>query len=395
MSTYADGQAIKRLESPLKAPNRASACVDAWPPGAVSTASVLTQKLSKAEHQAQDAMSTIKDVARRAGVSTATVSYVLNNTGTVSEATRQRVLQAVKELGYRPSVIARGLQARKSRMIGYSWRPMPPDQFNPILEKFIHSMAEAAERHDYHVLTFPSSIPYDEVTIYQDMIESGRVDGFILPHTNLNDRRIRYLLDVGFPFVAFGRSNPDWDFPWVDVDGTGGMRQAVTHLLELGHRRIACLAWPETSLTGQYRLEGYQAAMVEANLPIDPAWVVRTENDYYHAYQITQTWLALPPDRRPTAVVALSDLMAIGAMNAAADAGLKVGPDLAVVGFDDAPITGYLRPPLTSLRQPIAEVGERAVTMLIELVRGETPSPAQVLLKPRLIVRDSTRLSKT
>jgi len=339
-------------------------------------------------------MPTIKDVARRAGVSTATVSYVLNNSGAVSEATRQRVLQAVKELGYRPSVIARGLQARESRMIGYSWRPMPPDQFNPILEKFIHSMAEAAERHDYHVLTFPSPVPYDEVTIYQDMIESGRVDGFILPHTNLNDRRIRYLLDVGFPFVAFGRSNPEWDFPWVDVDGTDGMRQAVTHLLDLGHRRIACLAWPEASLTGQYRLEGYQTAMTEAGLPIDPAWIIRTENDYYHAYQATQSWLALPSDRRPTAVVALSDLMAIGVMNAAADAGLEVGPDLAVVGFDDAPITGYLRPSLTSLRQPIAEVGERAVTMLIQLVRGETPSPAQVLLKPRLIVRDSTRLSK-
>jgi len=337
-------------------------------------------------------MPTIKDVAKDAGVSIATVSYVLNDSGAVGDETRQRVLQAVQKLGYRPSVIAKGLQARKSRMIGYSWRPVPPDQFNPILEKFIHSMAEAAARHDYHVLTFPCPEPYDEVDVYREMIGSGRVDGFILPNTNLNDRRIRHLLGVGFPFVAFGRSNPEWDFPWVDVDGADGLQQAVNHLAELGHRRIACLAWPEASLTGQYRLDGYQAAMASAALPVDPAWVIRIQNDYHHACRATQTWLDLPSDRRPTAVVALTDLMAIGVINAATDAGLTVGRDLAVAGFDDAPIAGYLRPSLTSLRQPIAEVGEWVVTMLIDLVRGETPSPAQVLLKPRLIVRDSTRL---
>lgn len=338
-------------------------------------------------------MPTIRDVAKEARVSIATVSYVLNDSGIVSDSTRQRVLQAVAKLGYRPSVIARGLQARESRMIGYSWQPVPPNQFNPILEKFIHSTAEAAARHDYHLLTFPYPEPHDEVAVYRDMVESGRVDGFILPNTDFNDRRIRYLLDANFPFVAFGRSNPEWDFFWVDVDGADGVQQAMAHLFELGHRRISCLAWPESSLTGQYRLQGYLTAMADADLTVEPSWVIHIENDYYHAYRATQSWLARPPDRHPTAIVALSDLMAIGVLNAAADAGLNVGPDLAVIGFDDAPITSYLRPSLTSLRQPIAEAGERVVTMLIDLVRGETPSPAQVLLKPRLIVRDSTTLS--
>lgn len=339
-------------------------------------------------------MPTIRDVAREAGVSIATVSYVLNDSGAVSEATRQRVLQAAEKLRYRPSVIARGLQARESRMIGYSWRPMPPDQFNPILEKFIHSTAEAAARHHYHLLTFPCPDPDKELAIYRELVESDRVDGFILPNTDWEDPRIRYLLDVNFPFVAFGRADPGWDFPWVDVDGADGVRQAVTHLLELGHRRIACLAWPETATPGYYRLQGYRATMAEAGLAVDPAWVTRIENDYAQAYRATQAWLALPADRRPTAVVALSDLMAIGVINAAANAGLEVGPELAVVGFDDAPITGYLRPSLTSLRQPIAEVGERVVGMLIDLVCGREPQPAQVLLKPRLIVRDSTRRSE-
>ena len=254
-------------------------------------------------------------------------------------------------------------------------------------------MAEAAASHDYHVLAFPHPERHDEVSIYRDMVASGRVDGFILPNTNLDDRRIRYLLDVGFPFVAFGRSNPELDFPWVDVDGAHGVKQAVLHLLELGHRRIACLAWTEPSLTGQHRLEGYLGTMAGADLAVDSEWVVRVEYNYSNTYEATQRWLALPPDRRPTAVVALSDLMAIGVMNAVADAGLRVGPDVAVVGFDDAPIAGYLRPPLTSLRQPIAEVAERMVTMLIDLVGGETPSPRQVLLKAKLVVRDSTALS--
>jgi DNA-binding LacI/PurR family transcriptional regulator len=338
-------------------------------------------------------MSTIRDVAREASVSIATVSYVFNDSGTVSEATRQRVLEAAKRLGYRPSVLARGLQARESRMIGYSWRPVPPNQFNPILEKFIHSTAEAAARHDYHVMTFPCPEPYDEVDVYREMVESNRVDGFILPNTNWNDRRIRYLLDVDFPFVAFGRSNPEWNFPWVDVDGTDGIRQAMAHLFDLGHQRIACLAWPEDDVVGRHRLQGYRAAMSSAGLTLDPDWIIRIENDYHHSYQATQTWLDLSSHRRPTAVVALSDLMALGVMNAATDAGFQVGSDLAVVGFDDAPITGYLRPSLTSLRQPIAEVGERVVAMLIELVRGQEPEPAQVLLQPRLIVRDSTALS--
>lgn len=333
---------------------------------------------------------TIRDVARRAGVSIATVSYVLNDSRPVGTETRERVLQAVAELRYRPSVIARGLKAGESRIIGYSWRPTPPNQFNPILEKFIHSVAEATARRGYHLLTFPYPEPYDEVDVYREMAESGRVDGFVLPNTRYGDKRIRYLLEVGFPFVAFGRADPDWEFPWVDVDGADGIRQAMDHLLAMGHRRIFCLAWSETDPVSQHRLAGYHTAMADAGLSADPNWIVRIENDYHEAYDAAQTWMMLPTSRRPTAVVALSDLTAIGVMNAAADAGLAVGQEFAVAGFDDAPVAGYLRPPLTSLRQPIEEVGERLVQMLIAVVRRQQPSPTQVLLKPSLIVRDST-----
>ncbi len=335
-------------------------------------------------------MATIRDVAREAGVSIATVSYVLNNSRRVSEETRQRVLEAARRLGYQPSNIARGLRARKAYAIGYSWRPMPNGQVNVILDTFLESLALAAAEANYHVIAYPTSTMRDEVSFYRGLIETERVDGFILSNTNYDDLRIRFLLDEGVPFVAFGRSNPAWDFPWVDVDGAAGMRKAVAHLVALGHRRIAFIAWPEGSLSGDERLRGYREGMEAAGLPVDPAWVVRGEMSHDTGYEAARTWMALPPSRRPTAIIAVTDLMAVGAMNALADMGIRVGHDASVADFADTPLAAYSRPPTTSLRQPIAQVGRYVVDMLLTLLEGERPEQPHVLLEPDLVVRAST-----
>ncbi|RME36944.1 MAG: LacI family transcriptional regulator [Thermoflexia bacterium] len=333
---------------------------------------------------------TIREVARRAGVSIATVSYVLNESAPISEETRARVLAAAAELGYRPSALARSLRARQSHTIGYSWHHVPRDRWHPILDPFLYSMAQAAEAEGYHILTFAQPTDGDPWRPYQELMLTGRVDGFILSETNRNDPRVRYLLDHDFPFVAFGRANEEWDFPYVDVDNAAGTRMAVEHLVGLGHRRIAVIAWPEDSLTGSYRLQGYLEGMEAAGLPVDPAWIVRTEHSEAAGRQAMEALLALPPDRRPTAVVTMSDLMAIGAMNALHEAGLQPGRDVSVVGFDDVPMAQYLHPPLTTLRQPVAEVGARVVEMLLKLIRGEPLPERKVLLPPRLIVRESS-----
>ncbi len=333
---------------------------------------------------------TIHDVAREAGVSIATVSYVLNNPRRVGEEARKRVLLAVQRLGYRPNITARNLQAGETRLLGYSWRPSPPDQFNPILDRFLHAMAEAAAAHGYRVLVFPTPSLEAELATYEEMILIGQVDGFVLSNTNLNDVRVRSLLDTGFPFVSFGRANCDWDFPWVDVDGTEGVRQATAHLIQQGHRHIACLAWPEDSLTGRYRLQGYRDAMSQAGLCIEAEWIVVAENTHADAYAKARNLLALPPDRRPTAIVTMSDLMAMGVINAGWDAGLEVGRELAVVGFDDVPVARFLRPSLTSVSQPLDQVGERLISMLVDLIKGRELAARQVLLPPHLVVRDST-----
>lgn len=333
---------------------------------------------------------TIHEVAKEAGVSIATVSYVLNGTRRVAEETRLRVLAAIQRLGYRPNVTARNLQAGATRLFGYTWRPTPADAFNPVLDRFLHALAEAAAARGYRVLTFPTSSLAQELATYEDLMLVGQVDGFVLSNTNLDDPRVRALLEAGFPFVAFGRANPEWDFPWADVDGAAGMTLAVDHLIAQGHCRIACLAWPEASLTGQHRLAGYLGGMAAAGLAVDPAWIVRGENSYDAAYRAARQLLALPAESRPTAIVAMTDLMAMAALNAGWDAGYQVGRELAVVGFDDAPVAPCLRPSLSSVRQPIAEVGERLAGMLADLLAGQPLAEPHVLLRPELVIRESS-----
>lgn len=333
---------------------------------------------------------TIRDVAREAGVSTATVSYVLNDSRRVADETRERVLQATQQLGYRANITARNLQASETRLIGYSWRPAPIDQYNPIIDKFLQAIAEAAARHDYRILAFPSMSVQDEVAAYTEMMLVGQVDGFILTNTNFDDERVQALFQNRFPFVSFGRANPDWDFIWIDVDGAAGTLAATRHLLAQGHRRIAFLAWPEKSQTGHYRRQGYLDGMCEAGLAVDPDWVQLAGNFHDESYAAAQRLLALPAQRRPSAIIASSDLMALGVLNAGWDAGLEVGRDLAVVGFDDAPIARYMRPALTSLAQPVNEIGERLVTMLIDTLHDQPVQPRQILLAPTLVVRASS-----
>lgn len=333
---------------------------------------------------------TIRDVAREAGVSIATVSYVLNNSRNVGPETRARVLEAARRLAYRPNITARNLQASETRLFAYTWQPSPPDHFNPILDSFLQAAVYAAAERGYRFLVFPTHSVEEEVATYETLMLEGQVDGFVLSNTNLDDARVEYLVTAGFPFVAFGRSNPQWDFPAVDVDGTFGVRRAVQHLHARGHRRIGALAWPEESLTGRYRLRGYEQGMAEAKLPLCADWVRRTENRYSDAYNTTAALLRLPEGKRPTALIAMSDLMGIGAMNAAWDLGLEPGRDVAVVGFDDSSVTRFVRPALSSIAQPIAEVGRRLVDMLAALCQGEPIAERTLVLRPELVVRASS-----
>lgn len=340
-------------------------------------------------------MPTIKDVAREAGVSIATVSYVLNNkTAAISEETRRLVWEAVQRIGYTPNVTARNLRSSQSRLIGYALHDAPVDQVNPVLDQFMYALARTAESAGYHILTF--TYPPDEpLPVYDDLVRTGRVDGFILGATSLDDARIEFLQKRRVPFVTFGRSNPEWDFCWVDTDGQAGVQEAVTYMAGLGHRRIALAGWPAHSLAGQFRLRGYIEGMATAGLTYLPQYIYRGEHSETSGREAMAYWMRLPADQRPSAIITMSDLMAIGVMNEAERNGLIVGRDLSVIGFDDVPMTQFLRPALTTLRQPIAQIAGCMIDLLERmLVPPERRQPIpdadrHLLLPPQLIVRES------
>lgn len=333
---------------------------------------------------------TLKDVAQKAEVSYQTVSKVLNGQGTVTPETETRIKEIAQQLGYRPNVRARNLREQRSRLIGYLWDPTPPDIYNPILEKFLQSTIESAETEDYHLLTYAWQKSAFKLEDYENLIKTGRIDGLIISSVDFNDERVFRLMELNFPFVAFGKTNPDWDFAYVDVNGENGIYQVARHLLDLGHQRLGALGWPEHSRPGEERLRGYYSALQKNDIPIDPARVMRCEDRVAEAYRMTNQLLALPADRRPTALICMSDTLAIGAMNAVRDLGLIIGSDIAVSGFDDYPMTQYLQPSLTTVRQPIWEVGQKIIELLLQLINGKRPDPYQIVLEPQLIIRQST-----
>ncbi|MBN9389713.1 MAG: LacI family DNA-binding transcriptional regulator [Chloroflexi bacterium] len=330
---------------------------------------------------------TLRDVAAYAGVSTTTVSYVLNNNPLVKPATRELVLRAIKDLNYHPNTNARNLKSNEARMIGYAWHVMEdPIRRNAILDRFLYDMAQAAESYGYHVLTFtqPAQLgvkPYDE------LISTNRVDGFILTDTTFNDRRIKHLMDKKVPFAAWGHSNPDWNYPYVDVDGRRGMELAVEHLVLRGHKRIAFLGWPDGTVVGDARKNGYYSAMRAAGIEPPPDWIGYTPNIVEYAYRAAQQVLSANP--RPTAVVCVNDVMALGVRSYLESVNLQIGEDVAVIGYDDTPIADLLG--LTSIRQPVNEVAARVIDLLMAEIQGGTITKRQIVLEPSLIVRMSSR----
>jgi DNA-binding LacI/PurR family transcriptional regulator len=333
---------------------------------------------------------TLKDVAAKAGVSYQTVSKVLNNRAQVSDDTRERIWQAVRELNYRPNISARNLRTQASNLIGYAWHGMPKDFMHPVLDAFVHSIANAAEEEGYHLLTFTANRDGTRSDVYQELFSRNQVAGFILADTVTDDARVKTLIERQIPFVTFGRANDEWDFCWVDVDGYYGLKATVEHLLQRGHRRIAFITWPEGSQSGAAREKGYREALAAAGISPHPEWIIRGQNSAELGQSAVRRLLALPAEKQPTALACVSDLVAIGALNALQAAGLIAGEDVAVTGFDDIPLVQYTQPPLTSVRQPINRIGETVIDMLLRQINGEPIDQKTVILRPKLIIRASS-----
>lgn len=336
----------------------------------------------------QNGAPTINDVAALAEVSRQTVSNVLNAPQRVSAHTRERVEQAIVQLGYHPNRGARNLRSQATRLLGYRVSPAPSGSINIVLDRFLHALSATAGEHGYQLLLFASSDGPGELAAYDELLRSKAVDGFVLSETNYGDPRIAHLRRAQVPFSVFGRTGNDQEHGWVDVDNAAGTRQAVEHLIATGRRDIAFVGWPEGSMTGDERARGYREALQAAGLPVRDGWQGRGVDSLQSGLEAAERWL--DGDAPPDAVVAASDLLAIGVVRAARRRGIGIGSELAVTGFDDTPTAALLDPPLTSVRQPIEEVAGHIVRRLIADIAGHRPEPDDLLVASTLIVRDSS-----
>lgn len=350
--------------------------------GSVASASEYAGTVIDAAARPERAV-TIYDVAEAAGVSHQTVANVIKWPHRVAPATREKVQAHITRLGFRPNRMAQNLSRQRSNLIGIRVGPRNALTSVGILDTFLHSMAEAAEQVDHHVVLFHSEDGVAEVDKARLLDRSNGADAFVLTGTHAGDPRIPAYIAAKLRFVTFGRT----DFPeahsWVDTDNVTGAALAAEHLLELGHRTVGFLGWPGASTVGGARERGWRETMRRAGCRHGATLVARADNERDKAVAAVVTLL----DRHPemTAIVAASDELAVGAQEAAAEAGRT----LSVTGYDDSPLA-TIGPGLTTVRQPVAAIATEIVRIAVELADGDAGPPTHLDIAPDLVVRGST-----
>ena len=328
---------------------------------------------------------TLEAVARRAGVSRATVSRVVNGSTSVAASIREAVNRAVEELGYVPNQAARSLVTQRTESIALilpetANRVFSDDLFFPAIIRGVGGELEAADK-QLVLMMAGSEKSHDRVERYA---VAGHVDGVMFASMHGADPLPGTLVRLGIPVVCSGRPIGEASVPYVDVDHFGGVCSAVRHLVAAGRRRIATIAGPQDMVAGIDRLAGYRATLEESGLAQHVAI-----GDFTRESGIAAMRSLLADDPALDAVFVASDMMAHGALLALKDAGRRVPSDVAVVGFDDFEISRYSDPPLTTVRQPIADMGRTMARQLLGLINGEAGLPDAVVLPTELIVRDS------
>jgi LacI family transcriptional regulator len=334
-------------------------------------------------------MPTIYDVAERAGVAPVTVSRVINGSDYVRDETRVRVQQAIADLGYTPNRLARGLRSKRTQTLGL----VVTDITNPFWTTVARGVEDAASEHGFSVILCNTDESEAKQEQYVNLLLEKQIDGFLLVPATDEVSAIALVQERGVPVVVLDR-HVSLPVDVVRCDSEGGAYDLVTHLLELGHRRIALLGGSPAVSTAQDRVDGYRRALSEAGVPIDETLVLHRDYTQESGYAMTESILRLPD--RPTALFAVNNFIAIGAVRALREAGLRIPEDMALVGFDDLPLALVVEPFLTVAAQPAYEMGARATEHLLTRIDGDdVAAPIEVILPTELIVRRSSGVGIT
>jgi LacI family transcriptional regulator len=328
---------------------------------------------------------TIRQIADLAGVSIATVSRVLNGREDVSNETRDLVSRVIRENGYTANRSARGLSARRTSLVGVLVPLVYPAYFSAILA----GAAEALSEQDMRVVLSPTGHEHDREMSLLERLMHGVTDGALIVLPQESSEELEHLLDQHYPFVVVDPLMPlDERIPSVSAAHTSGAHHAMRHLLGLGHRRIAAITGPRGWVATEDRRRGYHAALAAAGILPEAALEVESNFEIPGGYRAAGSLFELPDS--PTAIFAFNDNLAIGAIQAARARGLRVPEDVSIVGFDDVEHATIVTPALTTVRQPLAEMGRTAVSLLNRLLAEQHFETLHLELATRLVVREST-----
>lgn len=309
---------------------------------------------------------TVRDVAQKAGVSISTVSRVLTGSARVSPELRQRVIDAVEELGYRPNALARGLRMRRTAVIGL----LIPDISNPFFGQLARVVEDAANNRGYSILLCNSQNSRAREVQYLDLLRQQQVDGVLVVTSGAMGEELEEFFKLtGAAVLALDRRIPQFKGPWIGGDPYPGARQAVQHLLDLGHRNIGLVRGVEGNISSDERYKALNRALVEAGLP-EERWTWVGEYTLETGIAAGLALAELPAQKRPTAVIATSEFSAYGLIEGVSRHGISVPDQLSVVGYDNTAFAEVFRPPLTVIAQPIEEMGELAVDFILRMINN-------------------------
>ncbi|AKO92567.1 LacI family DNA-binding transcriptional regulator [Priestia filamentosa] len=325
---------------------------------------------------------TIRSVAEEAGVSIGTVSKVINNSGKISEKTRKKVFQAMQKLNYKPDAAAASLRGKRTKLIGL----LVPDISNPFYAGIARSIEDRSHEVGLNVMLCSTDNNTEKEKNYLALLTSQRVDGLVVASAFRSTVLLQETIDRGIPSVLIASEIPQLSINTVTVDDYKGGYLATSHLLDLGHKDIAIIS--ENVRSNEPRLAAYKDSMREAGIDVKPEYIMKTEATIQKGYECAKKLLLL--DEKPTAIFACNDLLAAGVIQAAKELELDLPRELSVVGFDNTVLSTTTAPMLTTISQPIKQMGAKVVDLLRQEMEESKGHKERLLMAPELIVRQST-----